>query len=235
MTKMDPISRAVACNLCTGCGACAGLAPDFIRMVEDPVQGRRPVVADSPKAAAAAHRVAEVCAGLGRDHRELPRVDALDKAWGPVRAAWVGYAGDTAIRFKGSSGGAVTALALYAVQSGRVGAVAHTVADPADARRTVAAISRTRDEVMRGAGSRYAQASPAEVLAGLAEGQTLFLGKPCDVASVAKAREMRKDVAAAVPLIVLTMGGLVGLPVRDWIGHQAGSYLEFVLATPIVI
>ena len=43
------------------------------------------------------------------------------------------------------------------------------------------------------------------------------------------------SVAAAVPLIVLTMGGLVGLPVRNWIGHQMASYLEFVLATPIVL
>ena len=41
----DPITKAVACNLCTGCGACAGAFPDFIRMVDDPLNGRRPVVA----------------------------------------------------------------------------------------------------------------------------------------------------------------------------------------------
>jgi Cu+-exporting ATPase len=48
-------------------------------------------------------------------------------------------------------------------------------------------------------------------------------------------RRMWISAAAAVPLIVLTMGGLVGIPVRDWIGHQTASYLEFVLATPIVL
>jgi Cu+-exporting ATPase len=48
-------------------------------------------------------------------------------------------------------------------------------------------------------------------------------------------RRMWISAAAAVPLIVLTMGGLVGLPVRDWIGHQVASYLEFVLATPMVL
>ena len=48
-------------------------------------------------------------------------------------------------------------------------------------------------------------------------------------------RRMWISAAAAVPLIVLTMGGLVELPVRDWIGHQMASYLEFVLATPIVL
>ena len=34
---------------------------------------------------------------------------------------------------------------------------------------------------------------------------------------------------------MLTMGELVGLPVRDWIGHRAASYIEFVLATPIIL
>jgi P-type Cu+ transporter len=45
----------------------------------------------------------------------------------------------------------------------------------------------------------------------------------------------RMWISAAVPLIVLTMGPMVGLPVRDWIGHQVAGYLEFVLATPLVL
>jgi len=48
-------------------------------------------------------------------------------------------------------------------------------------------------------------------------------------------RRMWISAAAAVPLIVLTMGELVALPVRDWVGHQTASYLEFVLATPIIL
>ena len=48
-------------------------------------------------------------------------------------------------------------------------------------------------------------------------------------------RRMWISAAAAVPLIILTMGEFIALPVRDWIGHQTASYLEFVLATPIVL
>ena len=48
-------------------------------------------------------------------------------------------------------------------------------------------------------------------------------------------RRMWISAAAAVPLIILTMGEMVALPVRDWIGHQTASYLEFVLATPIIL
>jgi Cu+-exporting ATPase len=48
-------------------------------------------------------------------------------------------------------------------------------------------------------------------------------------------RRMWISAAAALPLIVLTMGEFVALPVRDWIGHQNASYLEFALATPIIL
>ncbi len=48
-------------------------------------------------------------------------------------------------------------------------------------------------------------------------------------------RRMWVSAAAAVPLVVLTMGEMVALPVRDWVGHQNASYVEFVLATPIIL
>jgi heavy metal translocating P-type ATPase len=48
-------------------------------------------------------------------------------------------------------------------------------------------------------------------------------------------RPMWISAAAAVPLVILTMGGLVALPVREWIGHGFAGYLEFVLATPIIL
>ncbi len=48
-------------------------------------------------------------------------------------------------------------------------------------------------------------------------------------------RRMWISATAAVPLVVLTMGAFVGLPVRDWVGHQNAMYLEFALATPIIL
>jgi len=69
-------------------------------------------------------------------------------------------------------------------------------------------------------------------------GMALEPMKPTDEPShelVDFTRRLWISVAAAVPLIVLTMGGMVGLPVRDWLGHQIAAYLEFLLATPIVL
>lgn len=228
MTFANPITRAVACNLCTGCGACAGIAPDFIRMVEDPVNGLRPVVHDSALANAAALAAATVCAGIGADFASLPRKDALDKAWGPVVEAWIGHATDTEIRHRGSSGGAVTALALFALNSGKVNGVAHTVARDGDPRRTETRISTSRAELLQGSGSRYAQASPAEVIGKVdADSRNLFIGKPCDVASVAKAKAADDIMDKGLPLtIAIFCAGAPNLAATDALLDRLGKPAE---------
>lgn len=43
------------------------------------------------------------------------------------------------------------------------------------------------------------------------------------------------SAAAAVPLLVLTMGPMFGLPVRDWFGERLSLVLEAALATPVVL
>ena len=39
----------------------------------------------------------------------------------------------------------------------------------------------------------------------------------------------------SIPLLVITMGPMLGLPVRDWIGERTAAWLELVLATPVVL
>jgi Cu+-exporting ATPase len=48
-------------------------------------------------------------------------------------------------------------------------------------------------------------------------------------------RRMWISAALALPLVILTMGELVGLPLRQWIGEPTATYLEFLLATPVVL
>ncbi|WP_343081813.1 heavy metal translocating P-type ATPase [Ostreiculturibacter nitratireducens] len=48
-------------------------------------------------------------------------------------------------------------------------------------------------------------------------------------------RRMWISAACAAPLVILTMGDHVGLPLKDWIGHRVAGYVEFVLATPVVL
>jgi coenzyme F420 hydrogenase subunit beta len=172
-------------------------------MVEDPLHGRRPVVASGPSARRAATAAAGLCAAAGSDWSELARTDEVDADWGPVLAAWEGWAADPEIRHRGSSGGAVTALALHALASGAADGVAHIAARADDPRLNEAVISRDRAGLLRGAGSRYAQASPAEALGAIVAGsdRVAFIGKPCDVATARKAAAGR-GFASRLPLTI---------------------------------
>ena len=43
------------------------------------------------------------------------------------------------------------------------------------------------------------------------------------------------SAALAAPLLVISMGPMVGLPIRDWLGETVAQWLEFLLATPVVV
>ncbi|MXN63628.1 heavy metal translocating P-type ATPase [Stappia sp. GBMRC 2046] len=43
------------------------------------------------------------------------------------------------------------------------------------------------------------------------------------------------SAACAIPLLVLTMGPMIGIPIRGWLGEGVSVWLEFLLATPVVL
>lgn len=48
-------------------------------------------------------------------------------------------------------------------------------------------------------------------------------------------RRLWVSALAAVPLLLLTMGPMVGLPIRDLLGETTSVIIEFLLATPVVL
>lgn len=190
---LETIGNVTDAQLCCGCGACAALQPKRISMIDDLDQGRRPLVRGEGDEA----KALEVCPGFTQRHDSLkdPSLDAeLSRTWGPVIEVWEGHAADPEIRFAASSGGAATALSLYAIERGGMHGVIHTAArgDVPYLNQTV--MSTSREQLLAATGSRYAPASPCEGLTWLddAPGACVFVGKPCDVlgaALVGRARE----------------------------------------------
>ncbi len=43
------------------------------------------------------------------------------------------------------------------------------------------------------------------------------------------------SLTLAIPLMIISMGPMVGLPVRDWLGERVAVWVEFLLATPVVL
>lgn len=195
-------------HLCVGCGACAFVQPQQIRMVDDIAQGRRPLVLvnadgrepDTSEALAA-------CPGLALTHgphAEEEDSQVLHDWWGPVLEVWEGYAADPEVRHAASSGGAATALALHCVEQDGMYGVLHIRARSDVPYLNETVLSQTRGELLAATGSRYAPASPCDRLDLVANAPApcVFIGKPCDVAAVAKLRRVQPKLDARIGLTV---------------------------------
>jgi coenzyme F420 hydrogenase subunit beta len=206
--KVLNVTDVVESRLCTGCGACAAMAPESLEMIDTEREGRRPVLRAGATPDDLPRETMGVCPGveLTRDGTTAPsgHDPALLDTWGPVLELWEGHASDKEVRLRGSSGGIATALALYCMEREAMAGTLHVRAreDAPVFNETV--LSKTREDLLASTGSRYAPASPCEGL-GLVESQdapSVFIGKPCDVAAVQKARKLRPALDKKIGLTI---------------------------------
>lgn len=199
MMGSPTVARVLRADLCSGCGLCAAVSEGAIRMGVAAPGYNRPQ-AEAPVSAEAERIISESCPGskVAPWRGDLPS----SPYWGPAEAVLTGYAADESVRFAGSSGGAITALLLFALESGLVDRVVQVNNDPDHPTRNKIAVSRTADEVLGAAGSRYAASSP---LAGIVDemekgGRFAFVGKPCDVSALRQLAENDPRVDRIVPI-----------------------------------
>ncbi|MBG6147009.1 Coenzyme F420 hydrogenase/dehydrogenase, beta subunit C-terminal domain [Roseibium album] len=137
-----------------------------------------------------------------RDDYE-PAVDSkTEAAWGAITGIWEGHAGDDEIRFKGSSGGALTAISQYCLEVLEMHGVLHTGQNRDDPIRNKSRLSRSREELLEVVGSRY---SPASVCDGLEMVETapkpcVVIGKPVEIAATRNAMNLRPALEKNVGL-----------------------------------
>ncbi|MEI6673581.1 MAG: Coenzyme F420 hydrogenase/dehydrogenase, beta subunit C-terminal domain [Verrucomicrobiota bacterium] len=193
MTKLEDV---VKWRLCLGCGACAYISDGAIGMVDDARQGYRPVL-NGQRDETMLEECLKVCPATGADSpgsgREGVMLEGIAAGLGPVLEVWEGHALDPETRHLGSSGGALTALARYAIERGGMHGVLHVAADPDNPVRNRTVMSHTREELLANTGSRY---SPASVCDGLkqievATAPCVFIGQPSEVAALRKAQGIR--------------------------------------------
>lgn len=161
---------------CCGCGLCAGVkhAP-FIKDVKGFYHG---VEHDD-----AIHAFfTQVCPAGGA---QCARQDAAS-IWGKTLGTYTAYSKNEIVRHKASSGGVLTELCRYLLDTKTVDAVLHTGEDPQNPIATVLLCSTTADELMRGCGSRYTSSSPLLDIGAYLESNKryAFVGKPCDVTAL---------------------------------------------------
>lgn len=205
MRKIKRLQDVVDWRLCLGCGACAYICPERkIEMVDMVEEGMRPRITgeDCPDCTLCM----DICPAVGVDQSSARKragvlPEALE-AFGPVLEIWEGHAADPEIRFKGSSGGALTALALHCLENEGMAGVLHIGQDPMDAARNSTRLSRTRDDLMACVGSRYAPASVCDRLdlVESADEPCVVIGQPSEISALGKVLGKRAELAHKVGL-----------------------------------
>jgi coenzyme F420 hydrogenase subunit beta len=208
-SRLRTVADVAERQLCTGCGVCAYLDPERVRMTDTRDQGRRPVLVGARRDAARDAAVLGACPGLepsrpGAPSMPAETIEELRASWGPVLEMWEGHATDARLRFRGSSGGAISAISAWALERGGMRGVLHIAArrDVPYLNETV--LSTTREQVLERSGSRYAPASPCDGLQRIqdAPGPCVFVGKPCDCAATQRARRLRPALDRNLGLVV---------------------------------
>lgn len=183
------LAEIVAGGLCMGCGLCRSMAgSDHVTLVMTP-EGRLRPVENEAVDAAALEAINAACPGIRVSGAEPDRLlpgTPTDAIWGPAARLAIGYAGDPQIRHLGSTGGVLTALACFLLETGRVKFILHVVASRSQPMRSEPRLSFDRASVIAGAGSRYGPVAPLADFESVLERAEPFalVAKPCDITAV---------------------------------------------------
>ncbi|AQQ68728.1 coenzyme F420 hydrogenase [Microbulbifer agarilyticus] len=194
MQKINTIEDVRDYQLCTGCGVCAELESSRYSMADIPGEGIRPYVKNADVESSG--KAFSACPGAQLKHdargKDPQLHESLRAGWGPVYDVLEGYASDEEVRRGSSSGGAITAIALFCLEQQNMRGALHTAADPEQPYRNRTVFSRDRASLLTAGGSRYAPSSPCSELRQIteADGPCVFIGKPCDVAAVHAAQKV---------------------------------------------
>lgn len=203
------LEQVVTHGLCSGCGACESvLGSSTVRMGLSPEGFMRPAFVDRP-AAASDEKAMAVCTGRSMPPAPTGSRD-IHRMFGQILHLAKGHSADPDMRFRGATGGVLTALATYLVESGLVEGVLQTGADPAEPLHNISRFNTTRAEILASSGSRYAPAAPLKMVnALLDEGRRFaFIGKPCDVAALRRMALSDTRIDRQVPyMLAMFCGG----------------------------
>ena len=203
----NSVSDVVTHGLCIGCGLCQALAPGRWRMTMT-AEGRLRPAPLTPETPEKDGEILAACPGVTCG--AVAEGDRYDHVWGGYSHMGEAWAGDADIRFRAATGGALTALGVHLLASGKARFILHCGADPDRPMRSKWMISETPAQVVARSGSRY---GPSDTLAGLETALALgepfgIIAKPCDAGAIrARAKADPRIDQLVVAVLVMVCGG----------------------------
>ena len=216
-TQQTPTERLYAIveqGLCIGCGLCQSVAgKDRVRVTRT-LNGYLQPVVEGELDHATVDRIYAVCPGThveGLPERLVEADTKGDNVWGPWRRMIRAWAGDPEVRFEGSTGGVLTALGAYLLQSKRVDFILQVKTSTTEPSFGEPTLSFSGVDVFEAAGSRYGPAAPLLDIDEVLQRNLpfAFIAKPCDISAL---RNYAKQDARVDELV------------RYWLTMVCGGY-----------
>ena len=178
---MEKVQDIIKNDLCLGCGLCeAILGQEKCKMVISEMGFYRPEFS-SPVSKKENELILNACPGIhieGDNHKGI---------WGNIQSVTESWATDQVLRKKSATGGVISALAIYLLESQKVNGILQIGVKEGDWLHNQLLISRTRQDIFNNAQSRYAPALVFDkIIEILDTGPDIFgfIGKPCDIAGI---------------------------------------------------
>ncbi len=211
--KPSPVLKRIEdASCCTGCGLCASLAPDAITMKMKATGFLRPEQTADVSVLADA-QIQQHCPGISIAANSDEAINHV--IWGPIVTSRTGFATDERLRKHASSGGVISALAGYLIESKLVDFVLQVSASETSPLDNQTSRSFDMASVFNAAGSRYAPSAPLtdlhKHLAG--PGQFAVVGKPCDIAALRSLARTDDRIDKKIPLMLSFF--CAGIPGRN--------------------
>ena len=204
--SIDQLKKIMKSDLCNRCGSCVGLSEGKI-VFTDREGDYRPKVLQEPDEAHSA-RMLHACSGKNFDfplYRDLFFKDSpgFHTYTGPYYGISIAHANDELVRQTGASGGMISAILIYLLQSGQIDGAVVTGMSKEKPWLTQPFIATTQAEILEAAQSKYIITSVNEILPEIEAftGRLAYVGLPGQIQSIRKLQEVSDPSVANIKYI----------------------------------
>lgn len=183
--NLKSFNKVIKNDLCAGCGLCESVYGKHNIEVKISDNGYYRPHINSENNATKDIKLDSFCPALSIKHNDS-NISLENSIWGSYKSLLLGNAADKITRYRGSSGGTISALLIYLLDKKVIDGVIHIGVSKANPVINEIKYSTSREEVLTNSGSRYSPSAPLSDLESyLSQNKKYaFVGKPCDVAAL---------------------------------------------------